>query len=54
MFISCRGKTLKQLQLGEVSLPKKRSSKSIPKAIFQKKELTERQKYWLQSHAESN
>ena len=45
---------MKQLQLGEVSLPKKRSSESIPKAIFQKKELSDKQKSWLKSHDESN
>jgi len=46
---------LKQLQLGEVSLPKKRSRNfSEPKAIFQKKELSQRQKEWLKSHDESN
>jgi len=46
---------LKQLELGEVSLPKKQSRISIePKAIFQKKELTDRQKLWLKSHDESN
>jgi len=46
---------MKQLQLGEVSLPKKRSRETIePKAIFQKKELTDKQKSWLKSHDESN
>ncbi len=46
---------MKQLELfEEVSLPKKRSSESMPKAIFQKKELTDRQKSWLKSHDESN
>lgn len=45
---------MKQLQLEEVSLPKKRSSESIPKAIFTKKELTDKQKSWLKSHDESN
>ena len=46
---------MKQLELfQEVSLPKKRSRNSEPKAIFQKKELTDRQKSWLKSHDESN
>jgi len=46
---------MKQLTLHEVSLPKKRSRESIePKAIFTKKELTDRQKSWLKSHDESN
>lgn len=46
---------MKQLELFElVSLPKKRSSESIPKAIFTKKELTDKQKSWLKSHDESN
>ncbi len=46
---------MKQLGLFEkVSLPKKRSRFFEPKAIFQKKELTERQKHWLKSHDESN
>lgn len=46
---------MKQLELfEEVSLPKKRSSESTPKAIFQKKELTDKQKSWLKSHDESN
>lgn len=45
---------MKQLTLEEVSLPKKRSRLSEPKAIFAKKELTERQKSWLKSHDESN
>jgi len=47
---------LKQLQLEQewYLLPKKRSSESIPKAIFTKKELTDKQKSWLKSHDESN
>jgi len=46
---------MKQLTLHEVSLPKKRSKETIePKAIFAKKELTDRQKSWLKSHDESN
>jgi len=47
---------LKQLELfEEVSLPKKRSRETIaPKAIFTKKELTDKQKSWLKSHDESN
>ena len=46
---------MKQLELfEEVSLPKKRSSETEPKAIFQKKELTDKQKSWLKSHDESN
>ncbi len=46
---------MKQLELFEmVSLPKKRSRNSEPKAIFQKKELTDRQKEWLRSHDETN
>jgi hypothetical protein len=47
---------LKQTRIDQeltwVSLPKQRSSE--PKAIFQKKELTEKQKSWLKSHDESN
>ena len=47
---------MKQLELfEEVSLPKKRSRGTIePKAIFTKKELTDKQKSWLKSHDESN
>jgi hypothetical protein len=48
---------LKQLTLQDVRylLPNKRSRDTIePKAIFQKKELTERQKEWLKSHDETN
>ena len=46
---------MKQLELFEVvSLPKKRSRNPEPKAIFQKKELTDRQKEWLRSHDETN
>ena len=47
---------MKQLELfEEVSLPKKRSRETIaPKAIFTKKELTDKQKSWLKSHDESN
>jgi len=47
---------MKQLEIfEEVSLPKKRSRLSIePKAIFQKKPLSEKQKSWLKSHDESN
>jgi len=49
---------MKQLQLHPHDwylLPKKQSRISIePKAIFQKKELTDRQKSWLKSHDESN
>jgi len=47
---------LKQLQLEQewYLLPKKRSRESIPKAIFTKKELTDKQKSWLKSHDESN
>jgi len=36
-------------------LPEKRSKDTIePKAIFTKKQLTEKQKSWLKSHDESN
>ena len=45
---------MKQLTLHEVSLPKQRSRNSEPKAIFAKKELTDKQKHWLKSHDESN
>ena len=48
---------MKQLSLEQewYLLPKKQSRDSIePKAIFQKKELTEKQKSWLKSHDESN
>ena len=47
---------MKQITLFEkVSLPKKRSKETVePKAIFQKKELTDRQKEWLKSHDETN
>jgi hypothetical protein len=45
---------MKQLTLHEVSLPKQRSRNSEPKAIFAKKELTDRQKHWLKLHDESN
>ena len=42
-------------QLDEVSLPKKRSKDTVEsKAIFTKKELTDKQKSWLKSHDESN
>jgi len=46
---------LKQLEIfEEVSLPKQRSRNSEPKAIFQKKELSDKQKSWLKSHDETN
>ena len=45
---------MRQLQLHEVSLPKQRSRNSEPKAIFAKKELTDKQKHWLKLHDESN
>ena len=47
---------MKQLSLEQewYLLPKKRSRESIPKAIFTKKELTDKQKSWLKSHDESN
>jgi|CXWL01.1.fsa_nt_gi hypothetical protein len=57
MFFSCRGKKLKQLSLEQdwYLLPEKRSKDTIePKAIFTKKQLTEKQKSWLKSHDESN
>ena len=48
---------MKQLSLEQdwYLLPEKRSKDTIePKAIFTKKELTEKQKSWLKSHDESN
>jgi len=47
---------LKQLSLEQewYLLPKKRSRETLSKAIFQKKELTDKQKSWLKSHDESN
>jgi len=46
---------MKQIELfQEVSLPKKRSSTFSDKPLFQKKELTEKQKSWLKSHEETN
>ena len=45
---------MKQLTLHEVSLPKQRSRNPEPKAIFAKKELTDKQKHWLKLHDESN
>lgn len=47
---------MKQLELfKEESLPKKRSRETLEtKAIFTKKELTDKQKSWLKSHDESN
>jgi len=46
---------LKQIELfQEVSLPKKRSRTFSDKPLFQKKELTDKQKSWLQSHEETN
>ncbi|EIJ66040.1 hypothetical protein BD31_I1306 [Candidatus Nitrosopumilus salaria BD31] len=46
---------MKQIELFEkVSLPKKRSRIPESKAIFAKKELTDRQKEWLRSHDETN
>jgi len=42
-------------ELTWVSLPKKRSRETIEtKAIFTKKELTDKQESWLKSHDESN
>jgi len=38
----------------EVSLPQKRSRNFSDKPLFQKKELTDKQKSWLQSHEETN
>ena len=38
----------------EVSLPKKRSRNFNDKPLFQKKELTDKQKSWLKSHEETN
>jgi len=47
--------TTKQVELfEEVSLPKKRSRTFSDKPLFQKKELTDKQKSWLKSHEETN
>ena len=47
--------TEKQIELFEqVSLPKKRSRNFNDKPLFQKKELTDKQKSWLKSHEETN
>ena len=37
----------------KVSLPKKRSRTFSDKPLFQKKELTDKQKSWLKSHEET-
>ena len=47
---------MKQLELESdwYLLPKERSRETLSKAIFTKKELTDKQKSWLKSHDESN